>query len=81
MVRAGELEVSGEDQTEVDTYFDQENFRFHGPGGFETDYAWLTTYFASLRAAFDNRKITRSIIVAEGTVSPRPRKRSGCSSR
>ena len=25
MVRAGELEVSGEDQAEVDTYFDQEN--------------------------------------------------------
>src|SRR5215467_14193173 len=32
MVRAGELEVSGQDQAEVDTYFDQENFRFHGPG-------------------------------------------------
>ena len=66
MMRAGELEVSGEDQAEVDTYFDQENFRFHGPGGFETDYAGLTAYFASLRAAFDNRKITRGIIVAEG---------------
>ena len=26
MVCAGELEVSGEDQTEVDTRFDQENF-------------------------------------------------------
>lgn len=54
MVRAGELEVSGEDQAEVDTYFDQQKFRFHGPGGFETDYAGLTAYFASLRAAFDN---------------------------
>jgi hypothetical protein len=66
LVRAGELEVSGEDQAEVDTYFDQENFRFHGPGGFETDYAGLTAYFASIRAAFDDRKITRGIIVAEG---------------
>jgi predicted ester cyclase len=66
MVRAGELEVSGEDQAEVDTYFDQQNFRFHGPGGFETDYTGLTAYFASLRAAFDNRKITQGIIVAEG---------------
>ncbi|HXL90283.1 MAG TPA: nuclear transport factor 2 family protein [Streptosporangiaceae bacterium] len=66
MVRAGELEVSGEDQAEVDTYFDQQKFRFHGPGGLETDYAGLTAYFASLRAAFDNRKITRGIIVAEG---------------
>jgi predicted ester cyclase len=66
LVRAGELEVSGEDQAEVDTYFDQENFRFHGPGGFETDYAGLSAYFASIRAAFDDRKITRGIIVAEG---------------
>src|SRR5580700_4499579 len=50
LVRAGELEVSGEDQAEADTYFNQENFRFHGPGGFEADYAALTAYFASLRA-------------------------------
>ena len=66
LVRAGELEVSGEDQAEVDTYFDRENFRFHGPDGFESDYAGLTAYFASIRAAFDDRKITRGIIVAEG---------------
>ena len=66
LVRAGELQVSGEDQAEVDTYFDQENFRFHGPGGFESDYPGLTAYFASIRAAFDDRKITRGIVVAEG---------------
>lgn len=66
LVRAGELEVSGEDQAEADTYFDQENFRFHGPDGFETGYAGLTAYFASIRAAFSDRKITRGIIVAEG---------------
>jgi predicted ester cyclase len=66
MVRAGELQVSGADQAEVDIYFDQQNFRFHGPGGIETDYAGLTAYFASLRAAFDDRKITRGVIVAEG---------------
>jgi predicted ester cyclase len=66
LVRAGELEVSGEDQAAVDTYFDRENFRFHGPDGFESDYAGLSAYFASIRAAFDDRKITRGIIVAEG---------------
>ncbi|OLE23588.1 MAG: hypothetical protein AUG49_15630 [Catenulispora sp. 13_1_20CM_3_70_7] len=66
LVRAGELEVSGEDQTEVDTYFDPERFRFHGPDGFESDYAGLTAYFESVRAAFDDRKITRGIIVTEG---------------
>src|SRR6266480_4704347 len=60
LVRAGELEVSDEDQAEVDTYFNQESFRFHGPDGFESDYAGLTAYFASIRAAFDDRKITRA---------------------
>ena len=66
LVRAGELEVSGEDQNEVGTYFDTENFAFHGPGGFDADYAGLTEYFRSLRAAFDDRTIRRGIIVAEG---------------
>ena len=35
LVRAGELEVSGEDQDEVDKLFDTENFAFHGPDGFD----------------------------------------------
>ena len=37
--RAGELDMSGENQTEMDSYFDTRQFRFHGPDGFETDYA------------------------------------------
>ena len=66
LVRAGELEISGENQDELDTYFDTEKFAFHGPGGFDTDYAGLATYFRSVRAAFDDRTIRRGIIVAEG---------------
>jgi predicted ester cyclase len=66
LVRAGELEVSGADQDEVDTYFDTENFCFHGPDGFDADYAGLTGYFASIRAAFDDRSIRRGIVVAKG---------------
>ena len=66
LVRAGELEISGENQDEADTYFDTENLAFHGPGGFDADYAGLTGYFRSLRAAFDDRTIRRGIIVAEG---------------
>jgi predicted ester cyclase len=66
LVRAGELEVSGDDQDEADTYFDTENFAFHAPDGFDTDYAGLTEYFRSFRAAFDDRTIRRGIIVAEG---------------
>ena len=58
--------MSGDDQAEVDTYFDAESFRFHGPDGFEADYAGLTAYFGSIRAAFDDRSIRRGIVVVEG---------------
>ena len=66
LIRAGELEISGQNQAEIDSYFDTAQFRFHGPDGFETDYAGLTNYFKSIRAAFDDRSIRRGIIVAEG---------------
>jgi predicted ester cyclase len=68
LVRAGELEISGESQEETDSYFDTENFAFHGPGGFDTDYAGLTEYFQSIRAAFKDRTIRRGIIIAEGNL-------------
>lgn len=66
LIKAGELEVSGGDQAEIDAYFDAGKFRFHGPAGFETDYAGLTDYFESIRAAFDERSIQRGVVVAEG---------------
>jgi predicted ester cyclase len=66
LVRAGELEVSGEDLDEAATYFDTEKFRFHGPDGFESDFAGLNDYFTSVREAFDDRSIRRGIVVAEG---------------
>lgn len=66
LIKAGELEISGGDQTTIDSYFDTERFRFHGPGGFETDYAGLNDYFKSVREAFDDRSIRRGIIVVEG---------------
>ena len=66
LVRAGELEVSGEDQAEVDMYFATEEFRFHGPDGFEANYAGLADYFASIRTAFDDRSIRRGVTVVEG---------------
>jgi predicted ester cyclase len=66
LVRAGELEVSGEDQSELDSYFDPAVYQFHGQDGFDADYAGLTDYFGSLRDAFDDRTIRRGIVVVEG---------------
>jgi predicted ester cyclase len=68
LVRAGELEISGESQEAADSYFDTENFTFHGPDGFDSDYAGLTEYFQSVRAAFEDRTIRRGIIIAEGNL-------------
>ena len=66
LVRAGELQVSGENPAELATYFDTEKFRFHGPDGFDAEFAGLDAYFASVREAFDDRSIRRGIVVAEG---------------
>lgn len=66
LIRAGELEVSGEHQDELPNYFDTDRFAFHGPDGFDSNYDGLSAYFASIRAAFDDRSIRRGIIVVEG---------------
>jgi predicted ester cyclase len=67
LIRAGELLVLGGDQAEIESYFDTSKFRFHGPDGFETDYAGLSNYFKSIRAGFDDRSIRRGIILVEGS--------------
>jgi len=63
LVRAGELWMSGENPEEIRAAFSPE-FTFHAPG-VEVDYDGLAAYFQSLRDAFDNRKITRGIVVME----------------
>lgn len=65
LVRAGEIEVTGEDIDTVDDYFAPE-FEFNGPGGFVADFNGLSDYFASVRAAFDHRSIRRGIMIVEG---------------
>jgi predicted ester cyclase len=65
LIRVGELELTGENEAEVDAYF-APGFVFHGPDGAELDYEGLKGYFASLRAAFDDLTISRGIIVADG---------------
>jgi len=64
LVRAGEIEVTGEDIDTVADYF-APGFEFNGPDGSVADFNGLSDYFASLRAAFDDRSIRRGIIVVE----------------
>ena len=65
LVRAGEIEVTGEDIETVGDYF-APGFEFNGPGGFVADFDGLLDYFASVRAGFDDRSIRRGIVVVEG---------------
>jgi len=67
LVRAGELEISGGSQEEVRLVASiPRTSRSNGPDGFDSDYAGLTEYFQSIRAAFEDRAIRRGIIIAEG---------------
>ena len=63
LVRAGELWMTGENPEEIRAAFSPQ-FTFHAPG-VEIDYDGLAAYFQSLRNAFDNRKITRGIVLVE----------------
>ena len=65
LVRIGELEMTGEHSDEIDAYF-APGFVFHDTDGTTRSYDELSAYFASLRDAFDNLRITRGIIVVEG---------------
>ena len=63
--RAGELEVSGEDQAETDSHFDTTHFRFHGPDGFEATIPASPT----ISRPFARRSTVAQF--AEGSSSPR----------
>jgi len=65
LVRAGEIEVTGEDIETVGEYF-APGFEFNGPGGFVADFKGLSDYFTSVRAGFDDRSIRRGITVVDG---------------
>ena len=65
LVRAGEIEVTGEDLETVGEYF-APGFEFNGPDGSVADFDGLLNYFASMRAGFEDRSIRRGIIVVEG---------------
>lgn len=67
LVRAGEIEVTGEGIETIGDFF-APGFEFNGPGGFVADFNGLSKYFASVRAAFDDRSIRRGIVVVEGDI-------------
>ena len=71
LVRAGELEVSGEHPTKSTTTSPQ-GLSSMGPAASNRTTRGYTNYFASLRAAFEDRSIRRGITVIKGDTDRLP---------
>jgi predicted ester cyclase len=65
LVQIGERAIAREDNDALDEYFSPD-FMFHGPDG-DLTYEQLKSYFASLRAAFDDLTVTRDHLVVDGS--------------
>ena len=55
LIRIGDEAIATEDDAKLRAYF-RDDYVFHGPGG-DLNFAELSAYFASLRAAFSNLRI------------------------
>jgi predicted ester cyclase len=64
LIRIGEEAIAKENDALLRQYF-APDYVFHGPGA-DLDYEALRAYFASLRGAFSDLRITRAMIIGEG---------------
>jgi predicted ester cyclase len=64
LIRIGDEAIAKENDSQLRAYY-AEDYVFHGPGG-DLDFEGLRGYFASLRAAFSDLRLTRAQIIAEG---------------
>ena len=64
LIRIGDEAIATEDDAKLRAYF-TDDYVFHGPGG-DLNFAELSAYFASLRAAFSNLRIVREQIIVDG---------------
>jgi predicted ester cyclase len=64
LISIGEKAIAKENDDLLRQYY-AEDYVFHGPGA-DLDFEALRGYFASLRDAFSDLRITRAIIIGEG---------------
>ena len=64
LIRIGDEAIAREDDAQLRDYY-TEDYVFHGPGG-DLSFEELSAYFASLRAAFSNLRLTREQIIVDG---------------
>lgn len=65
LIEIGERAIAVEDDAALDAYF-AGDFVFHGPGGWETDFEGLKSFFAAMRHAFSDFSVTRGHILVDG---------------
>jgi predicted ester cyclase len=65
LIRIGKIGIAKEDRAAMEAFFHPQ-FRFHGPGGAESNREQLWDYFAACRAAFDDFAVTRQAVVSDG---------------
>lgn len=65
LIRIGMDGIARENAGAMAAFFHPE-FRFHGPGGAESNREQLWAYFAACRAAFDDFTVTRQALVSDG---------------
>ena len=63
LVDIGQRGIATEDDAALDAYY-ADDFAFHGPAG-DLDYPALKSYFAALRAAFDDFAVYRDQILVD----------------
>src|SRR5258707_14975233 len=68
LIRIGEDASAKENDDLLRQYF-AEDYVFHGPGA-DLDFEALRAYFASVRDAFSDLRLTRAMIIGEGDYLP-----------
>ena len=64
LIRIGNEAIANEDAGALGAYF-APDYKFHGPGG-DLGFEELRAYFASLRDAFTDLRLTREQIIVDG---------------
>jgi len=64
LISIGEEAIAKDNDALLRQYF-AEDYVFHGPGG-DLDFEALRAYFASVRDAFSDLRLTRAMIIGEG---------------
>jgi predicted ester cyclase len=64
LISIGEEAIAKENDALLRQYF-AEDYVFHGPGA-DRDFEALRAYFASVRDAFSDLRLTRTLIIGEG---------------